>query len=66
VELNGASQIKETAMQLQPNSQKTKKLNFQATEQARLLTVALQHSFLVSAFLTCFSDSFAALDGLKG
>jgi hypothetical protein len=43
----------------QRNLQKTEKLNSHATEQASLLTVALPHSFLVSAVLTCFSDSFA-------
>jgi hypothetical protein len=53
------------AMQLQHNSWKTMKLNSQATEQARLLTVALQHRFLVSAILSCLYDSFACLDVMK-
>jgi hypothetical protein len=39
--------------------------NSQATEQASLLTVALPRSFLVSAVLTCFCDSFASLDGTR-
>jgi hypothetical protein len=57
-ELNGAAQIEEMAMQLQCNSRKTEKLNSQATKQASLLKAALLHSFLLSAFLTCFCDSF--------
>jgi hypothetical protein len=43
---------------LQRNSWKAKKLNSRATEQASLLTVALQRSFLVSPALMCFCDSF--------
>jgi hypothetical protein len=46
---------------LKRNSWKTKKLNSRATEQANLLTDALQLSFLVSAVLKRFSDSFASL-----
>jgi hypothetical protein len=56
VELNGAVHIEETAMQLQLRLRKTEKLNSQAYEQASLHTVALQHSFVVSAVLTCFCD----------
>jgi hypothetical protein len=48
MELNGVVQIEETAMQLW---RKTEKLNFQATEQASLLTIVLQCGFLVSAVL---------------
>jgi hypothetical protein len=66
VELNGAVQIEEIAMQLQHNSQKTEKLDSQATEQASFLTVALPPSFLLSGDLMCFCDSFASLDGMKG
>jgi hypothetical protein len=51
--------------QLQRNSWKAKKLIFQATEQACLLTVTLPRSFLGSAVLTCFCDSFVCLDGSK-
>jgi hypothetical protein len=51
VELNGAAQIEETAAQLQRNSRKTEKLNYQATEQAYLLIVALLRSF--NFFLIC-------------
>jgi hypothetical protein len=40
-------------------------LNSQTTEQASLFTVASQHSFQVSAVLTCFCDSFASLGGTK-
>jgi hypothetical protein len=47
-------QTEETATRLQRNSWKTKKLNFKATEQASLLTLALQHSFLVSAIVNVF------------
>jgi hypothetical protein len=65
VELNGAAQTEETATQLQRNSRKTKELNYQATEQVSLLTAALQRSFLVSAVLWCFCDSFVSLDGRK-
>jgi hypothetical protein len=56
MELNGAVQIEETAMQLQLKLRKTEKLNSQANEQASLHIVALQHSFVVSAALTCFCD----------
>jgi hypothetical protein len=66
VGLNGAAQTEETATQLQRNSWKTKILNSQVTEQASVLTVAMQHSFLVPADLTCFCDSFASSDGMKG
>jgi hypothetical protein len=41
MELNGAAQIEEAVT----------KLNFQATEQASLLTVALPRGFLVSVLL---------------
>jgi hypothetical protein len=64
--LNGAGQIEQTATQLQRNSRETEKLNSQATEQTSLLTVVLQRSYLVSAVLTCFCDSFASLDGAQG
>jgi hypothetical protein len=47
MELNGAAQIEETATQLGERQ----KLNFQATEQASLFTVALPRGFLVSAVL---------------
>jgi hypothetical protein len=57
VEQNGAVQC---------NSQKTEKLNSQATEQASLLTVALLCSFQVSAVLMCFCDSFVSFDSTKG
>jgi hypothetical protein len=66
MELNGATQIEETATQLQRNSRKTEKPNSQATEQASLLIVALSRSFLVSAVLTYFCDSLASLYGTKG
>jgi hypothetical protein len=49
MELNGAAQIEEMAMQLQCNLQKTEKLNSQADEQANLLTVVLPCSFIVAA-----------------
>jgi hypothetical protein len=65
VKLNGATQIEETTMQLQRNSQKTEKLNSKATEQDSFLTVTLPRSFLVSAVLTCFCDLFASLNGTK-
>jgi hypothetical protein len=66
VELNGGAQTEKMATQLQCNSLKTEKLNSQATDHARFLTVALPHSFLVSTILTCFCDSFPSLDGSKG
>jgi hypothetical protein len=66
VKLNGAAQIKETATQLQLKSRKTEKLKSHATEHASLLTVAFQHSFLVTAVLTRFCDSFVSFDGTKG
>jgi hypothetical protein len=66
VELNGATQIEETATRLQRNLWKTKRVNSQATEQASLLTVALQSTFVVFAVLTCFCVSFSSLDGTKG
>jgi hypothetical protein len=43
--LNGAAQIEETATQLSERQ----KLNFQATEHASFLTIALRRGFLVSA-----------------
>jgi hypothetical protein len=46
--LNGATQIEETGNETRGE---TEKLNFQATEHAGLLTVALPHGFLVSAVL---------------
>jgi hypothetical protein len=45
---------------------KTEKLNSQATELASRLTLALPRSFLVSAVLTCYCDSFVSLEGTKG
>jgi hypothetical protein len=66
VELNGAAQIEEMATQLQHNSRKIEKLNFQATEQATLLAVALPRSFLVSAVQKCFCDSVVSFDSVKG
>jgi hypothetical protein len=45
--VNGAAQIEETATQLA----EIKKLSFQATEHASLLTIALLRGFLVSAVL---------------
>jgi hypothetical protein len=66
VKLNGAVQIEEMARQLQHNSWKTEKLNSQATEKASLLTVAFPTSFLVSAVLTHFCNSFVSLDDTKG
>jgi hypothetical protein len=65
VELNGAAQIEEMAMQLQHNSQKIEKLSSQASKQASLLSIAFQHSFMVSSVLTCFCDSFVSFDGMK-
>jgi hypothetical protein len=64
--MNGAAQIEETATQLQDNLRKSEKLNFRATEQASLLTVALPRTFLVSAVLTGFCDSFLSFDDMKG
>jgi hypothetical protein len=63
VEPNGAAQIEDTATQLQRNSRKTEKFNSQTTEQASLLTFASQHSFMVSAVLMRFCDSFGSSDG---
>jgi hypothetical protein len=57
--------MKETTTQLQRNSKRTEEVNFQASEEASLLTVALPRSFLVSAILTCFCDSFVSFDGTK-
>jgi hypothetical protein len=59
------SQILLAIFQLLHNLRKTEKLNFQPTEKARLLTVALPRSFLVSSVLTCFCDSFVSFDGTK-
>jgi hypothetical protein len=42
----------------QRNSRKNEKLDFQATEEASLVTVPLPRSLLVSAVLRCFFDSF--------
>jgi hypothetical protein len=42
MELNGAAQIEETALQLQRNLQKTEKLNCYITEEASLVIVAMQ------------------------
>jgi hypothetical protein len=66
VELNGVEQIEETATQLQRNSRMTEILNSQETEQVSLLTLAFPHGFLISAVTSCFSDSFASLNGTKG
>jgi hypothetical protein len=46
--LNGTAQIKENS---NTTSGKTEKLDFQATEHASLLTIALPCGFLVSAVL---------------
>jgi hypothetical protein len=62
VELTGAAQIEEMATQLVEDLE----FNSQAAEQASLLTVVLACSFLMSAVLTCFCDSFVSLDGTKG
>jgi hypothetical protein len=48
MELNRATQIEETATQL---GRKTEKLNFRATEQDSLLTVALPLGLLLPAVL---------------
>jgi hypothetical protein len=66
VELNCAAGTEEAAMRLRRNSWKTKKLNSQAIEQASLLTVALQRSFLVAAVLTGFCVPFVSFDCTKG
>jgi hypothetical protein len=65
MELNLIARTEEMATLWQCNPWKTKTLNSQATEQASLLTVALQHSVQVLAVLTCFYASFASLDDTK-
>jgi hypothetical protein len=47
MQLNGGAQIEETGTQATGRQ----KLNFQATEHARLLTIALPRGFLVLAVL---------------
>jgi hypothetical protein len=62
LELNWAPQFDETATQLAEVWETQLPGNWATS----LLTVALQRSFLVSAVLTCFCDSFVPFDSTKG
>jgi hypothetical protein len=62
VELNGAAQIEETATQLAEVWETQLPGNW-ASQSSHS---ALPRSFLVSAVLTCFCDSFVSFDGMKG